>query len=201
MVKPTSASAGEPPKQSASLPSKPHDLRGLAAVFRAVLAAGPAWAPERSGQSASFAHLVPARPSGGSGAIRAAFARNDDATRHDELDPLARSLATPAALMPAPGLVPAHAVTTPRSGITQSEIVVVEEVVRRVAWGGDRRRGVARIELGGEHAGTAIVVTGDGAEVALRIDAARGPEADALGERLAKRLRARGVSVTGVEIG
>jgi hypothetical protein len=79
-------------------------------------------------------------------------------------------------------------------------VVALEEVVRRVAWGGDRRSGVARLELGGAHLGTAIVVRGAGREVALSIELARGSDAGTLPARLLERLRARGLEVTDVEV-
>ncbi|HEV8547797.1 MAG TPA: hypothetical protein VGQ57_02195 [Polyangiaceae bacterium] len=112
-----------------------------------------------------------------------------------ELDPLLLSLAVapgppaavvpplaPAGLGPVPAPVPlAHS---------------VEEVVRRIAWGGDRRRGVARIELGGEYEGTAIVVRGDGRELTLTVEVRPGANAGELSEELVERLRARGLSIT-----
>jgi hypothetical protein len=76
----------------------------------------------------------------------------------------------------------------------------VEEAVRRIAWGGDRRRGVARIELGGEHLGTTVVVQGEGREVSLSIELAPGRDAGSLPERLAERLRARGLSLRDVDV-
>jgi hypothetical protein len=81
-----------------------------------------------------------------------------------------------------------------------AEIAVLEEVVRRISWGGDRRSGVARIELGGAHQGTAILVRGAGREVALSIELGQGDDAGALPERLVARLRARGLAVTELEV-
>jgi hypothetical protein len=81
-----------------------------------------------------------------------------------------------------------------------AEVAIVEEVVRRIAWGGDRRRGVARIELGGEHLGTAIVVEGEGRALTLSVELPPGARVTELPERLAERLRARGLEVTHVEV-
>ncbi len=80
------------------------------------------------------------------------------------------------------------------------EVAVLEEVVRRIAWGGDRRAGVARIELGGVHLGTAIVVRGSGREVSLSIELGQGIDAGELPERLVARLEARGLRVTELEL-
>lgn len=81
-----------------------------------------------------------------------------------------------------------------------SEVVLIEEVVRRISWGGDRRRGAARIELGGALTGTTIVVHGEGREVALDIELAPGAEAGSLPARLAARLAARGLEVRSVDV-
>jgi hypothetical protein len=85
-------------------------------------------------------------------------------------------------------------------GANVAELSAIEEAVRRVAWGGDRRRGVARIELGGEHAGSAIVVHGEGQSVALSLHSVAGARTAELAERLLERLRARGLDVTGVDV-
>jgi hypothetical protein len=121
------------------------------------------------------------------------------------LDPLCRSLA--AAL--SPSLLAAAAPSAPSAGslvgsspaaASVAELAAVEEAVRRVAWGGDRRAGVARIELGGAHVGTAIVVRGAGRAVALSIELGSSSSAGSLPERLVERLKARGLTVTDVEV-
>ncbi len=103
-----------------------------------------------------------------------------------------------------PGLslvnVPATVAAAPAQNLGVNELVAFEEAVRRVAWGGDRRRGVARIELGGEYAGTSIVVRGEGRDVALRVEVARGCDARDLPARLVERLEARGLCVTELEV-
>ncbi|HTQ03906.1 MAG TPA: hypothetical protein VMI54_08610 [Polyangiaceae bacterium] len=77
----------------------------------------------------------------------------------------------------------------------------LEEAVRRIAWGGDRRRGVARLELGGSYEGTVVTVRGEGREVSLRLELRPGTDARNLPERLVERLTARGLTVTAVELG
>jgi hypothetical protein len=86
------------------------------------------------------------------------------------------------------------------AGASLTELLGVEEAVRRIAWGGDRRRGVARIELGGEHLGTAVVVRGEGREISVCIELGHGRDAGSLPERLAERLRARGLSLLDLEV-
>jgi hypothetical protein len=115
------------------------------------------------------------------------------------LDPLCRSLAaalSPALLAPSP----APLAGSPAGAANVVELAAVEEAVRRVAWGGDRRAGVARIELGGAHLGTAIVVRGAGRAVALSIELGSGSDAHSLPARLVERLKARGLTVTDVEV-
>jgi len=120
----------------------------------------------------------------------------------DILDPLCRSLASSAGLSalaaagPSASAAEGFSVTPP--GLF--ELAAVEEVVRRVAWGGDRRSGVARIELGGAHLGTSIVVRGTGREVALSIEVAHGADVGELPARLVERLKARGLDVTELEV-
>lgn len=111
------------------------------------------------------------------------------------LDPLARSLAVPSVTLGS--AVPAASGVLPGA----ADVTAIEEAVRRVSWGGDRRRGVARIELGGEYAGTAIVIRGEGRDVALRVEVPRGADARDLPERLVERLEARGLRVTELEFG
>jgi hypothetical protein len=110
------------------------------------------------------------------------------------LDPLAMSLACvgggPVATAEA---VAAPAAATPVSGAF--DVVLAAEVLQRVAWGGDRRRGVARLELGGELAGAVVVVRGEGREVTLELTLPAGRSAGELPERLAARLAARGLVV------
>jgi hypothetical protein len=70
------------------------------------------------------------------------------------------------------------------------------EIVRTIAWGGDRRRGAARIELGGERfGGTKVTVEVDGDRLRLGLDAPVGVDSFELRQRLTARLERRGLSV------
>jgi hypothetical protein len=70
-------------------------------------------------------------------------------------------------------------------------------LVRRVAWGGDGRRATARIEIGeGEWAGAAIVVHALEREIAIEIDLPAGARLEAWRERIASRLRERGLELS-----
>ncbi len=81
------------------------------------------------------------------------------------------------------------------------DAALVAEVVQRVSWGGDRRRGVARLELGGELSGVVVVVEGEGRDIGLGISAPPGRNFDGLRERLEARLVARGLSVRELSVG
>lgn len=73
---------------------------------------------------------------------------------------------------------------------------LVSDVVRSIAWGGNQRRGAARIELGGErYGGTRLVVEVDGDQLWLRVDAPPGVDAEELRTRLGERFARRGLSL------
>jgi hypothetical protein len=68
------------------------------------------------------------------------------------------------------------------------------EVVRSIAWGGDRRRGTARIELGGSRfAGATLVVHADGDRLCVELEVPSGVDADELSERLTRRFAEKGL--------
>ena len=66
-------------------------------------------------------------------------------------------------------------------------------LARRAAWGGDRRRGSARIELSeGALAGATLVVHTDQRNVSVELELPPGTAAHGWQERIAERLEARG---------
>jgi hypothetical protein len=140
--------------------------------------------------------LSPPAPASGLGA--------NEATHKSELDPLEMSLSLalggvqPAMLTPVSNVL--HDASSGARPLLGSEVALMEEVVRRISWGGDRRRGAARIELGGTMLGTTIVVHGEGRTVALDIELGPGADAGALPARLAARLAARGLEVRSVDV-
>lgn len=204
---PKTLSGAAPGSAAAKLeyPIKFNCLARIGIDFRALLAAEPGARVLFRGPPAEFApgarpqgDLEPAVP--GPYLPRRSGAGGAEALE-EALDPLSRSLAGPFIAVPAPG-APAVAAPGPvaaAAGNAVADFAAIEDAVRRVAWGGDRRRGVARIELGGEHAGTAIVVHGEGRSVGLTVHGAAGAATGELAERLLERLRARGLDVTGVD--
>ena len=105
------------------------------------------------------------------------------------LDPLTMVLAPPAS----------HAPPSVASDLTLRTdfAAAVEEIVRRISWGGDRRSGTARIELGrGALEGGAIVVQALGRQVKVELDLPPGFDGRELEDRLRRRLSSRGIDVS-----
>ncbi|MEB2313798.1 MAG: hypothetical protein OZ928_18285 [Polyangiaceae bacterium] len=115
------------------------------------------------------------------------------------LDPLSRHLAfdrPPALATAAP-----HASAPPPNAALPAVEELVQRLVRRVAWGGDGRRGTARVELGaGELAGATITVESSGRELHVEVELPPGVEAEPWRERLSARLRARGFELATLEV-
>ncbi|HET9930986.1 MAG TPA: hypothetical protein VFQ35_09875 [Polyangiaceae bacterium] len=79
--------------------------------------------------------------------------------------------------------------------------VWVSETIRRIAWGGDRQRGTARVELGaGPYAGSALQVHAEGGALSLEITAPPGVDAGALAARIGARLEERGLRIESVRV-
>ena len=68
-------------------------------------------------------------------------------------------------------------------------------LARRVAWGGDRRKGSARIELSeGALAGATLIVHAEQRSVSVDVELPAGTGAQGWEARLVERLEARGFS-------
>ena len=104
-------------------------------------------------------------------------------------DPLVRSLASqPFCAAPAPVAAPA--------ALPVELEQLMRDLVRRAAWGGDRRRGTARIELGaGELAGATLLVEVDANDLRIDLELPAGVAAEPWRQRLASRLSERGFAV------
>jgi hypothetical protein len=78
---------------------------------------------------------------------------------------------------------------------------ILPELVRKVAWSGDGRRGTMRLELGaGSLAGGTLVVHADDGRVRVELDAPSGTDVGAWKARLEERLAQRGVDVDEVDV-
>ncbi len=78
----------------------------------------------------------------------------------------------------------------------------VEEVVRRISWGGDRRSGTARIELGGGPLKGAVIVVhaNEARRVAIELELPPGLDATGLAQRLRQRLAGRGIDLSALTL-
>jgi hypothetical protein len=177
-------------------------LKELAGRFRSILhrdGVDPLGSPtsDRWAPASEFARELLKRPTG---PATSAPTDSDDS----RVDPLELSLAVPpGGSVPAvaPDAAPAPG-TFGRAGfaVPAAEAALVEQMVRRIVWGGDRRRGVARIDLDGALLGTSIWLRTEGR--ALEVELVLGPGLDerGLAERLLARLRTRGIEVARCEV-
>lgn len=70
-------------------------------------------------------------------------------------------------------------------------------VVRRIAWGGDKRKASVRMELGGGLDGAVVLVHAEEGKLQVEVDGPAG-EVDQFRERITDRLRRRGLDVSEV---
>lgn len=107
------------------------------------------------------------------------------------VDPLQRVLAHST---PAPESVTPHPVNP-------APALELWRAVRRIAWGGDRQRSVAYIELGaGELNGAAVTLEARGRAISLVLELPPGVASAGWAQRLAERLARRGLEVESVEV-
>lgn len=121
--------------------------------------------------------------------------RNGDASSERDgaegLEPLARALATDGTRVQL--LLRTEA--APPSAMAFE--LLIEQVVRKAAWGAHGKRGAASLELGaGEYAGTQLTVVAEGRAVAVEIRCPDGVWPGELCQRIRERLHARGLEVT-----
>jgi len=85
--------------------------------------------------------------------------------------------------------------------VSEPSPVWVSETIRRIAWGGDRRRGTARVELGGGvFEGACLQVHANGASLRIELTAPPGVDASRLAERIEARLAKRGLQLESLAI-
>jgi hypothetical protein len=118
----------------------------------------------------------------------------------DPLDPLARRaahLALPLTLQPPPMPPPPEAPVQARAQASLED--VLPELVRRVAWSGDGKRGAVRLELAaGPLQGATLLVRCEDGVVRVELDAPTGVDAAGWRGRIAERLSKRGLQVESV---
>ncbi len=123
-----------------------------------------------------------------------------DEVPFDPLDPATRhaaQLGTPQPLISSPVAAQVSSEVAPvetRARVSMEDLL--PQLVKRIAWAGDRRRGTVQMELGaGRHAGTTITVHAEDGRVRVELD---GHDVDALRSRIDARLKERGIHVESV---
>ncbi len=101
--------------------------------------------------------------------------------------------ATPPPPLEASPSAPAEA--APRAPLSMEDLL--PQLVRRIAWAGDRRRGTVHMELGaGRHAGSTVTVHADDGRIRVEV---QGADADDLRARIHERLERKGIDVESVK--
>jgi hypothetical protein len=77
---------------------------------------------------------------------------------------------------------------------------LIPELVRRVQWTGDGRKGTVRMELAGAMAGSTLLVSADAGRVRVHLDVPVGVDASGWQERITQRLAARNIPTDEVEV-
>ncbi len=126
----------------------------------------------------------------------------DDAEvgRNATLDPMVQVLGALA-----PRAAPAIPVVRPEPAAVAESRTAMEhlmaKLVRRVAWSGNGRTGVARLELGaGELEGATLTIQADDGRVHVALDLPPGVDRAAWKTRISERLAIRGLQVEAVEV-
>ena len=100
------------------------------------------------------------------------------------------SLINPTGGMESPLAAPAQAMPQPAAGDVAE---LVERWVRRVALGGDQRRGAVRLDIGqGRYSGAELLVVAEAGRVSVELQLPANRVEDDLSERLRSRLESRG---------
>ncbi len=179
--------------------------KGFAKLLLGKPAHGPVVGKLAAARSPAHSATAPGEPSQGTGGTVKKTKMPEEACdqRFDPLDPATRRAAqlAPPPGTPAPTEAPLSLVArSPAEAIAPHARVSMEELlpqlVRRIAWAGDRTRGSVQLELGaGRHAGTTVTVHADHGRVRVEVEGAGGGE---LRDRIDARLKARGLDVESV---
>lgn len=154
-------------------------------------------APPKGAEIKAGSGLVP-QPSGHSPAKH----EKPPTTTDDDLDPMARraaQLAPPVQLGAPAAVAEPSAIVDTHARVSLEEIL--PQLVRKIAWAGDGKKGSVRIELGaGELAGSTLLVHADEGKVRVELNVPPGVDAHAWKERIHSKLTARGLDVESVDV-
>jgi hypothetical protein len=118
---------------------------------------------------------------------------------HRQSAQLAPPLASPVQTLASP-MTPSHD-EAPAVRARASFEEVLPQIVRRIAWSGDARRGAVRMELGaGALAGATLLIECEDGRVHVRLSAPLGVDADAWRARIAARLAAKRIAVEAIHV-
>jgi hypothetical protein len=201
VIRETPPGARRPPATAPNGEKKSNNFNSIRVKFRTLLHAGFRLLP----QSEPTAPSMEVSDGGGTATKRPAGQEREGGSSAEggRVDPLELALAAPPGL-PAGAFSPPPAAAAIASGAPLVAVpidpMLLAGVVRRLVWGGDRRRGVARLELDGAFAGMSILLTGEGRALEVELVAGPGLEGTRLAERLLARLGARGIAVRSCEV-
>jgi len=122
----------------------------------------------------------------------------------DTTDPLARALAhavSPPGVGSEPPAGPERTLATAGPLLPPGHLAGMERMLKRIAWGGDKTRGVVELEFGdGELAGACLQIESSGGALSLELELPPGVESEKWVKRLRERLAGRGLSIDGFEV-
>jgi hypothetical protein len=189
-VGPKRASSGE--SFSALLgPQAPAPAQGPDPPCAPAVVATPLAAPPTGGTPNPFAAL----------AARVSHPRGSAPTRYARPDPLDPATRHSAQIAPLLGVSESSRVQLPPDAPVQaftraSLEEVLPALVRRIAWSGDGRKGMLRLEFGqGALAGGTLLVQADDGRVRVELQAPPGTDTSVWRGRIASRLTTRGVKL------
>ncbi len=115
----------------------------------------------------------------------------------DPLDPASRRMAQ---IAPPMAIAPPAATNndvSARARVSMEDLL--PQLVRRIAWAGDRRKGTVQLEIGaGRHEGTTVTVHADDGRVRVELHGRDPSATEDLRQRLDARLRRHGLDVESV---
>jgi len=185
--------------EDAALPPLPDAESGVDA------AETPGQAPAATVQEASVESAEPAGPPAGRGAGEG-FGTQRGRARPDALDPATRHAAQMAPMFAPPEAFTSTTASSPAAAPAETQAhasmeSMLPDMVRKIAWSGDGKRGSMRLELGaGALAGGTLLVHADEGRVSVELNAPSGTDVNAWKERLEERLERRGVAVDEVVV-
>jgi hypothetical protein len=108
-------------------------------------------------------------------------------------------LVAPTVAAPAVTAPPPEAAVALRASASLEELL--PQLVRRIAWSGDGKKGTVRMELGaGALAGATLMLESEGGRVRVQLDAPAGVDGEAWKAKIGARLAERRIDVESIEV-